>query len=376
MNGEMHLVAFNVPWPADYGGVIDIYYRLKALHEAGVGVHLHCFSYGRSAATQLASLCKSVSYYRRNMSPLLHVQRRPFIVASRDNAVLRRRLMDDNLPVLLEGVHCCSLLEDKQLRSRHMFIVRAHNIEADYYSMLAATERNAVRRAYLALDAAKLRHYERVLGEADAVLSVTEADRRRLLDMGCRNVQVMTSGNPYSGVVSALGCGNYALYHGNLSVPENEAAAIELVENVFAGLPYRLVLAGHAPTARLRAVVAHHDNVTLVASPDDKTRSRLIAEAHVNVLITGQPTGLKLKLLYSLFAGRFCLVNSNMVAGTDLGGLCTVADGADTERVALGRLMETPFGVADRELRVAGMQPYITANAIRPLLDMLATEKK
>ena len=375
MADEMHLVAFNVPWPADYGGIIDIYYRLKALHEAGVGVHLHCFTYGRAEAPQLEALCKSVSYYRRNMSPLLHLSPRPFIVASRDNADLRRRLMADRLPLLLEGVHCCALLEDKELLRSRSVLVRAHNIESDYYSMLSRTERNPLRKAYLALDALKLRRYERVMAKADTVLAVSEADRSRLLAMGCRDVQVMTSGNPYSTVVSATGRGDYALYHGNLSVPENEAAAIELVERVFAATPYRLVVAGNAPSAHLQAVAARHDNVSLVASPDDATMSHLIAEAQVNVLITGQPTGLKLKLLYSLFAGRFCLVNSNMVHGTALGNLCMVADGASAQREALASLMESPFNSDEKARRTLALQPYIAANAIRPLLDKVKDER-
>ena len=40
---ELHVVAFDVPYPANYGGVIDIFYKVQALSEAGVKVHLHCY---------------------------------------------------------------------------------------------------------------------------------------------------------------------------------------------------------------------------------------------------------------------------------------------------------------------------------------------
>ena len=50
---HLHIVTFNVPWPADYGGVIDVYYRVKALSEMGVRVHLHCYTYGREEAEEL-----------------------------------------------------------------------------------------------------------------------------------------------------------------------------------------------------------------------------------------------------------------------------------------------------------------------------------
>lgn len=373
MAREMHLVAFNVPWPADYGGVIDIYYHLKALHDAGIGVHLHCFTYGRDVAPQLELLCSSVTYYRRNMSPLLHLLRRPFIVSSRDNADLRQHLQADRLPILLEGLHCCSVLENRALCEGRRVIVRAHNVEADYYTMLAANEHNVFRKAYLALDAAKIRRYEKVLAAADAVLAVSESDRDTFAAMGCRNVYVVPCGHPYSEVVSTVGRGDYALYHGNLSVPENEVAAIGLIENVFAHLRHRLVVAGHAPSPRLLAFAERHDNVSVVASPNDDTMARLISEAQVNVLVTSQPTGLKLKLLYSLFAGRHCLVNSNMVSGTALGSLCTVVNDDETLRNAVDRLMETDFGQDMLDRRRLELQPYITAVAIKPLLSLLAT---
>ena len=36
-----------MPYPPDYGGVFDLYYKLKYLHERGVIIHLHCYEYGR-----------------------------------------------------------------------------------------------------------------------------------------------------------------------------------------------------------------------------------------------------------------------------------------------------------------------------------------
>lgn len=44
----LHIVSFHIPIPQNYGGVIDIYYKVKALHDIGVKVILHCFEYGRA----------------------------------------------------------------------------------------------------------------------------------------------------------------------------------------------------------------------------------------------------------------------------------------------------------------------------------------
>lgn len=374
MADELHVVSFNVPWPADYGGVMDVYYRLRALSEAGVRLHLHCFTYGRPQAPELEALCASVDYYRRNMSWLLQLGRRPFIVSSRDNADLRRRLLGDNLPVLLEGVHCCALLEEGGLQPGRQVAVRAHNVETNYYSMLSRSETDFRRRGYLMLEALKLRRYEPLLKRASAVFTVSDADRDHFRAMGCRRVATVPCGNP-NGEPIGDPAGNavrQALYHGNLSVPENDAAAKDLIATVFAGLDCRLVVAGHAPSASLRALARRHDNVTLVADPSDGEMDKLIAESQVNILTTNQATGLKIKLLNALFKGRHCLVNSSMVEGTGLADLCTVEDSPVGMRQAVKRLMDEEFSPAQWAARQQLLQPFVTANAIRPMLDWLA----
>lgn len=374
MNNDLHIVSFNVPWPANYGGVMDVFYRLRALSRAGLRIHLHCYTYGRAEAPELEALCAEVHYYRRDMSPLRQLDSRPFIVSSRCNKELKKRLLQDRYPILLEGLHCCSLLEDDTLLRDRVVMVRAHNIETDYYSRLAHSEHNLLRKAYLALDAAKLKRYEPVLQRAAAVFAISEADRQGLLQMGCREVRLVTGGHPYDQVSAPTGRGNYALYHGQLSVAENIRAVEWLITNVFSGSDHRLVVAGLNPAASLRRLIERHPNVSLVDSPDDATMHRLVADAQVNILYTDQPTGMKLKLLHALFCGRHCLVNSPMVAGTGLADLCRVADTAEAMRNELNRLMQTDFTTADIALRTERLSPYCTANAVHPILEMVTRD--
>ena len=60
MEKHLNIVSFNVPWPANYGGVIDVFYKIKALHDIGVKVILHCFEYGRPQAKELENYCEKV----------------------------------------------------------------------------------------------------------------------------------------------------------------------------------------------------------------------------------------------------------------------------------------------------------------------------
>ncbi|HMX05330.1 MAG TPA: hypothetical protein PKE14_11715, partial [Chitinophagales bacterium] len=62
---HLHIISFNVPYPPDYGGVIDVFNKIKALHAEGIKIHLHCFEYGRNEAPELNAFCEHVYYYPR-----------------------------------------------------------------------------------------------------------------------------------------------------------------------------------------------------------------------------------------------------------------------------------------------------------------------
>lgn len=345
----LHIVSFNVPYPADYGGVIDVYYRLRALHRLGQEVTLHSFCYGRAAADdELLKWCSKVYYYPRATGLRSALSSKPYIVKSRESADLIATLKQDNEPIFLEGLHCCSVLEALQGRK---IMVRAHNVEHQYYGNLAQVERNPLRRLYLRTDANRLRRYEPVLLKADAVFAVTEADAAHFRSIGCANVVLMPSSHPDDEVVSQVGKGDYALYHGDLSVGENVDAVCYLIEHVFSQYRCRFVVAGRNPSPLLYKAAERRDNIVIEANPDDDTMQRLIANAQVLVLVTKMATGLKLKLLNSLYAGRHCLVNSAMVSGTELGKVCTVADTPSSLIESLKVLMEKPFTDADVALR-------------------------
>ena len=43
---KVHIVAFDLPFPPNYGGSTDMYYKYKALKELNIEVVLHVFLYG------------------------------------------------------------------------------------------------------------------------------------------------------------------------------------------------------------------------------------------------------------------------------------------------------------------------------------------
>src|ERR1700759_4192489 len=103
----LHIVSFNVPYPPDYGGVIDVYYKIKALHDLGIKIHLHCFHYGREQSVELEEICHSVQYYERKKFYKALYSSVPYIVGSRQSGELLDNLSSDEHPVLFEGLHTC-----------------------------------------------------------------------------------------------------------------------------------------------------------------------------------------------------------------------------------------------------------------------------
>jgi hypothetical protein len=55
-----------------------------------------------------------------------------------------------------------------------------------------------------------------------------------------------------------------------------------------------------------------------LANPSETEMQNLISNAHIHALYTEQATGLKLKLVNSLFNGRFVICNNKMIEGTGL----------------------------------------------------------
>jgi hypothetical protein len=350
---HLHIIAFDVPYPANYGGVIDVFYRVKVLSEAGVKVHLHCFEYGRGEQDVLKR-CYEVKYYKRDTSFAKQLSLTPFIVNSRRSEALVQDLLKDDYPILCEGLHTTAILSDKRLKNRKIY-VRAHNVEHDYYKGLGDSEKFGWKKLFYHSEAWKLRRYEPILRKAAGIFAISQQDVE-YLSKKYGKVSLVPGFNSADSVCSETGRGEYVLYHGNLSVKENEIAAKWLIENVFAELDLHCIVAGLDPSDKLLKLAEKHSNVTLMPNPEDAEMIDLLRQAQVNIMVTNQPTGLKLKLLNALYNGRFCLVNSDMVKGTSLENLCVVADEPEQMVSEIKRLMEEDFTEDNIEERDAQMR--------------------
>lgn len=327
---HLHIIAFDIPYPPVYGGVIDVFYQIKTLSEAGVMIHLHAFEYGKGQRSEeLEKLCFSVHYYPRRMGLLSAISCKPFITKSRKSDLMMAELIKDNYPILFEGLHSCYHINDKRLSGR-LKLFRATNIEHHYYGNLALAERNIFRKIYYTKAFLKLWLYQHILDNADIILAVSNPDSiyfqkkfpgKKVVTLPCFHANKVIAHKQSSD--------NYVLFHGNLEVAENERAAIFLMRKVMNDIDYPFIIAGNLPSVRLCALANQYPNVNIIATPDETTMTKLIREARINLLITFQATGLKLKLLNAVYSGSIVLANSKMLHGTGLDALCAIGNTAE-----------------------------------------------
>lgn len=347
-NKVVHIIAFDIPYPANYGGVIDVYYKLKALKARGVQIILHCFYKNRKPSSELNKVCREVHYYQRDMNPYLALSKKPFIVSSRKEPRLMDKLLRDDYPVLFEGLHTTYFLKDIKKAGRKCY-VRTHNVEHDYYRDLAKSERSKLKQEFFKIESRKLKKYEAILSEANGLIAISEGDEEYFKELN-ENTVYIPPFHPELEVIGAKSKQNYAFYHGNLEVSENRKAAEFLVNQVLPELKVKLVIAGKGAKA-LRKTNSDKD-IIIIDSPSQSEMLKWASEAAVHLLPTFQPTGYKLKLLYSLYTAGSIIANNEMVHGTGLENFVTLANTAEEWKKSIQLSLEKPRlePIASRDL--------------------------
>ena len=370
-NKEVEIVAFDIPYPPNYGGVIDVYFKINAFKNAGVKVNLHCFEYGRKQSAELESVCKKVYYYKRDISKTNLFRKRPYIVVTRTSDELINNLLKTDNPILFEGLHCCFYLDDERLDKR-IKIVRTHNIEHDYYQNLAKVEKDIFKRYYFSNEAQKLKSFEQILDHADGIAAISLHDKAYFSERFI-NVEAVSAFHPNEKVNIESGLGKYVLYHGSLAVGENNEAGLFLINNVFNDIDIPFVIAGNKPSKELRNAAEKHKNIIIKSEISTSDIYDLVVGAQINILPTFQATGVKLKLLAALYTGRHCIVNDPMVKDTGLGEICIIRDTAKEMKRAVLEYFTKPLTLEEIERRKCLLEEGIFSNTfnINQLIEML-----
>ena len=351
MSFHLHIVSFDVPYPADYGGVIDVYNTIQTLHRLGVAVHLHCFEYGRGEQDTLKKYCTVVHYYKRSTGHKGLSLNMPYIVASRNCPELWERLEADDYPVLLEGIHCTYGLASGLLKKKNVFI-RLHNVESAYYRQQAQHTKNLVKKTYMFAESILLKSYEKKIAAQYPVIALSARDaefyKRQFHTKHVMHIPPFVS---WQNVAAHANSVSFALYFGKLSVPENEAVATWLLNEVFDTLPIPFVVAGKDPSPALVSLAHRQQHTCIVENPTEADLQELIAKAQCCVIPSFTNTGIKLKLLHALFSGKQVITNKQMIEGSGLENLCTVVEKTEAFKTSIQHCFQKPFSEEEKHQR-------------------------
>lgn len=368
---RVHIVSIHIPYPPDYGGAIDEFYRLKALKELGVEIILHCFLYGtRQIAPELEKYCLKTFYYKRAMTLPNAIGTRPFIVRSRKDLELLRNLQSDDSPILFEGIHTCAFIGEPLLANR-LKLVRMHNIEWGYYHYLAEHEPNPMKRFYFRTESRKLKKYERhVFRHAQIILPISHSDTAYFDKLHSRVVHLP----PFHGFDHLMieeGVGKHVLVHGDFRIRDNASAATEVaLASHQAEMP--CVVAGKSPPKTMYKVLAGLQNIEVMPDVSSEVMLDLKKNAQMHVIHSDNPSGFKIKLLNALFSGRHVLVHASIVDGEHLDSVTRGFADAEELRDAIRELREVPVTRDDIARRESVLLPrFSTIDNARNLINLI-----
>lgn len=340
---HLHIVCFDIPFPADYGGAIEEWYKIKTLAQLGIKIHLHCFEYnGRKPDKEIDSVCEKVYYYKRERKLTDALSKIPFIVKSRMQDELLQNLCKDNYPILFDATHTTGFINHPALKKRKK-IVRLHNIEWIYYRVLLADAVSLKEKIYYFSEYKKLKKYDSVLANADFLSCLSQTDLEYYQTMFPeKSISFEAVFHENTTVTAIHGKGDYILYHGNLSLTDNYAYVIELIEHQLKSSEHQIIIAGRNPDEALRNCIAKYAHITLIANPNQDELALLVKNAQVCLAFARNPSGVKLKLINSLFQARFVIANEAALTGSNLSDLVISCETEDLNSV-INQLMQQEF---------------------------------
>lgn len=342
-NRSLHIISFDNPFPTYYGGVIDVFYKVKALHSIGVSIHLHCFvDEIPSEYNELKSYTSAVFFYKRKLKFLAHLQCKPFSVQSRFSKELINRLNEDDFPILFEGLQTTAILNTLKNKSRKLFL-RLHNNEAKYYKGIAVSEQNYFKKWIYFIESLKYKQYQKTVFFAfEKIFSLSEIENKEVNQISNNSLYVpVFHGNEKMKQLSEFG--EFALYHGDLRISDNLRAVAFLI-SIFKELPeYKFIIASKSKGKNIEKQINNSSNISFFHANNHDDLEKLFQKAQLHVLYSFQQSGTKLKVINALFNGRHCLINSKMVDNSSIVELCSVADEREVFKEKIKHLMREPY---------------------------------
>jgi glycosyltransferase involved in cell wall biosynthesis len=318
----LHIVSFDYPFPPNYGGIIEVFYKIKPLHDLGVEIHFHCFVDEIPANFEIVkSITEQVYFYKNKNNPFFIFSKLPFSVARRNHLELVKNIEKTVAPILFEGLKPSFIVTKGFFKDRRK-ILRLHNVEHNYFNGISKSETNFFKKLLFKIEAIKFKNYEKTISNFDQIIALAKKETDYIKKMF---PEIKTSYIPvFHGnerVKQLEGFGDYAIYHGDLRMSDNKKVVRFLIE-IFKKIDYKLVIAAIDNAEFVKKQSKGHENISFIKIENFTHLQSILAKAHINILLSYQQSGTKLKLVNSLYNSRFCLINQNICDDEKLTDLC------------------------------------------------------
>lgn len=365
---KLHIVSFDVPYPPNYGGIIDVFYRIKELHKLGIDIYLHCYLYNhKKTQPTLDKYCKQIFYYHRKNYLISLFSTLPFRLVSRKNKDLYKNLQKIGAPIIFEGINTIYPLYKYNLQNCY---VRTHNIEDKYFYGLAKSEKNLLKKYFYYLEAYKLKRFESNLNKAEGIFTISPFEQEYFLKKLKTNTYYLPAFHNHSQTKNHLKKGDFILFHGDLRVADN-IRACEFLIDTYKNTPFKFVIATSLKKVSFFSTIEKYDNISITKIDGQDDLNMLFEKAHINTLFTFQKTGIKLKLLNALYKGKFIISNSLLVEDTGLESLCEIANTKKEILTKTNEIFMKDFETREIDKRIEKLKLFSPEISAKKMVDLI-----
>lgn len=337
---SLHFVSMDVPYPPNYGGIIDVFYKLKAFSYFGIEIDLHLFGFNENNVGIFKKYAKNVYFYQIHQKPYYLLQKYPLSVRSRDSKLFYERIKSLKAPIFFESLKTTFILNKYNLDDYPKYL-RLHNIEQNYFFGLARSEKNIFKKLLFYIEARKYINYEKIHHEFDEVFTLSKFEQdytEKKFNKG--NFIPVFHGNKSFQLLSEKG--KFALYHGDLRTSDNRKVVSFLIE-VFKEIDYPFVIASSTKEEWVKSKIQNFNHIKFVRLKDFDHLRELFESTHINISWSFQESGTKLKIINALFNSRFSIINKNVIDDEVISNLCVKVSDKSELINAINELKDQPF---------------------------------
>lgn len=364
---KLHIISFDIPYPPNYGGIIDVFYKIKELHALGVQIYLHAFFTNEEQQPELEKYCTEVYYYKRGNSVISCFSFLPFRVKSRAHKEVSYNINKNKAPILFEGLHSAYMLTKNEFDDTYL---RAHNVEHTYFYGLSKSEKNIFKKIFFFSEAIKLSLFEKQLSKVKRIFSISKLEQDYFSSHYGQKSTYVPAFHDATFHQHTTQKEKYLLWHGDLRVSDNIRAVLFLI-NVYKNTEFNLKIASSTTPTSITNALKELKNIEFVILKNNTILNNLLYNAHIHVLYTYQNTGIKLKLLNALYKGKFVIGNNELLLDTGLENSCELANTKQEFIEKTKQLLKKDFSINIRQQRKETLAPFSPNNAAKKIVAII-----